>query len=729
MAVTATIESRDDYKATASDQYRYWSEELRGSMKRRESWWKKAEKIVARFLDERKEVTEGEGVPFRLNLFHSNVKTLKSMLYGNVPKIDVSRRYADPNDDVSRVAAEVMERVLNNDVAENGEEINAVLRSVLEDRLLVGLGCARVRYEVETEEQTSEVIGPDGVPAQETFEALLWEDAPIDYFYWGDVLWGWGRNWAEIPWLAFRVYMTRDEAKAKWGEDVAKALTYKRHSAEDDTTETEQTDIWQKAEVWEVWDKTRRQVVFVSLGYDRVLGTRDDPLGLSGFYPAPPFFIANATTKLYAPTPDYHMAQDLYSAVDKLQSRIATLTEAVKVAGVYDKSATGVERLLAEGVENKLVPIDNWALFGEKGGMQGQIDWLPIEAVTNALDRLRALRDETIGLLQQVTGMNEVMRGGSQGQYEGVGQAQLQAKFGSIQIQALQDEFAIFASNLLQLKAEVISLHFSPETIVARSNIASSFDKELAPAAIELIKDPKQARLKIEIRPESVAMVDYAQLKAERTDYINALAVFMQSAAPLIEQNQQALPFLMQLLKWGLAGFKGAQEIEGIIDKAIDQATQQAKQPQQDPQAAAAAAAQQTEQMKGQIELSKIQAKAAADAKLRELDRDADIATAMAAHQARMAEIEAEVAANIAGVRAKMEADLRLEQAQAESNILQTEAAASAEIGKDAASIEMEVGKEAAKTNLKINEIHAAAAAKIREARAKPESNADDSDE
>lgn len=735
------INSRKDYKQTPADQYKYWEEELNGAMRRVKGWWKQGDRIVARFLDSRRETEISQdrsiSIPFRLNLFHSNITSLISMLYGNLPKVDVSRRYADPTDDVSRVAAEIMERLLNNDIAENGEQVNAVLRSTLQDRLLPGLGVARVRYDFESEMQKVESISVDETGKQKITtveqEVVLWEDAPTDYFYWGDVLWSWGRNWSELTWLAYRSYITKDEAESRFGEDIAKELQYRKQTPDEGemgAQDTQQGSVWNKAEVWEIWDKVKRQVVFVSMGYAKVLETRDDPLQLSGFFPSPPFFLANQTTKLYKPTPDFNLAQDLYNEIDKLQTRIAVITEAVKVVGVYDAANADLARMFSEGVDNRLIPVNSWALFGEKGGLQGAIDWVPIADIVNALDKLVQLRDQTIALLRQVTGMNEVLRGGSQGQYEGVGQAELQAKFGSIRIQALQDEFAVFCSNLMQLKAEVIARHFSPETIAQKSNIGSSFDRDIAPQAIELIKRPEEARLRIEIRPESVAMVDYAQLKMERTEYINALAIFMQSAAPLIEQQPQATPFLLQLLQWGLSGFKGSQEIEGVIDKAIDQANRalanQGEKP--DPAMQAAQMQQQLEQMKQQAELAKIQAKAAADERLRLVDRDADIATRQVDHTARLREIEAELQSKIAETRAKMEADIAIERAQAESNIHQTMASAEAETGKDVVATELEIGKEVVKSENKINEITTATAGKIREAQIKDTKKEKDND-
>lgn len=713
---SGSIESRDDFEKNPRGQYSFWHEELKGSLKSRRNWHKQGDKIVKRFLDSRSNV-EGIGsnhfVPFRLNLFHSSVTTLTSMLYGNLPKVDVSRRFADPNDDIARVAAEMLERLLNRDIASNGEKYNAVLRSTLQDRLLPGLGCARVRYDVQTEQVEDPESG-------EKVEQVVSEDAPVEYLFWRDVTWSWGRSFSELDWIAFRSYLTKDEVKERFTEEVANDMEFKKQIVTDEESALEDDDkssVWQKAEVWEVWDKIERKVIYIALGGpQKILETKADFLKLKQFFPCPPFFIANPTTSLYEPVPDYHMAQDLYNEIDKLQTRISVITEAVKVVGVYDASADGIQRMFKEGNDNTLIPIDNYALFGEKGGLQGQIDWLPLADIVGALEQLRTLRDETISLLHQVTGMADVIRGGGEGQYEGVGQAQLKAKFGSVRIQALQDEFARFASDLLQLKAEVIVKHFSPESIVKAANMQSSYDIDLIEPAVMLLKNPEEASMRVDIRPESVAMVDYAQLKAERTDYINALSMFMQSAKPLMELQPEAKPFLLQLLQWGLAGFKGASEIEGVIDKAIQQSEEEQKQPKEDKPDPAI----QLQQMKDQAEMQKIQAKAQADQQAREFDMQADMQTAQMAHQAKMTEINANLQAKLAEVQAKLQSDMLMEQMETQANISQIEQGAEAELAKDAAGIQLEIQKEVAKTSLKIQEIAAATEQKIKEAKAKP---------
>ena len=729
-SVGGNQENKVDPKDTPAGKYKYWAEELNNSMKAREPWWKRADKIVNRYIGKSTAQSRDENSSgFDLNLFHSNTKTLGDMLYGNTPKIDVSRRYAQPNDDVGRVAAEMMDRMLNMDIAENGSEIDAVFRSVLQDRLLAGLGCAKVRYTMESEEVL--VQNPEtGLPMQDAAgqplmeEKLISEDAPVDYYYWGDVLWGWCRNWADMPWIAFRSYMTKDELRERWGDDVADNAKLKKQtkSTSNEGEEDRDTDsAWMKAEVWEVWCKETRKVHWIILGYDKQIEEKDDILGLSGFWPVPPFFIANVTTSLYSPTPDFILAQDLYNEVDKLQTRIAVITEAVRLVGVYDSSASNLGTMFDSSGDNQLIPVENWALFSENGGMKGQIEWLPLADVVGALQQLIGVRDQTISLLQQTTGMSDVMRGSLDNQYEGVGQTETKTKFGSVRIQALQEQFARFAGDLMQIKAEVICRHFSPETIYKRSNMEFSVDAELVPQAIDLLKQPESARIRVDIRPESVAMIDHQALKSERTEYMNAVATYLQSAQGIIENDPAAKPFILQLMQWGLAGFKGSSEIEGVIDKAIE-ASQEAEknaESEQDPAAMAAQAAQQLDQQKNEAKIQEVQAKAQAASQARQEDMQADIQTAAAQHQMKMAEINANLQAKVAETQVKMQADLVVEQAQAQSNIEQTQATVQGEMQKDVLEHNINMEGEQAKTTLKITEIAANASAKIKEAAAK----------
>ena len=552
-----------------------WQREIQAALKRCEKFYEQGVKTNKRYRDES---TEGLHVEkYRLNLFNNHITTLESMLYGNTPKVTVKRKHDDHQDDQARVAGLILKRHLDQDIRQGGEDMASVIRAALGDRLRPGLGQARVRYDVETEETEDE----NGVKSEELIE----EECHIEYVHWKDFLWGYGRIWADVPWVAYRSYMRRSEAKKRFGEEVYKTLEYVKRDpygsdAKKTISESNMQSTWQTAEVWEIWDKESYNVYWYSPGAPKILDEQEDPYELSTFFPSPPPMAANCTTDLFMPKSDFAIAQDLYNEIDILQTRIHLITRALRLVGVYDKNQEEIGRMLKEGTDNDLIPVEKWAVLSEKGGLENVIEWFPLDQVAEALVKLREMRDEAIQLLYQVTGMSDILRGGSTHPREAKGTQELKAKFASVRVQKLQDEFARFASDLMTIKAEIISRHFDPETILEKSNIQRTPDAESASEALQLVKSPEEVPWRIEIKPESIAMVDYAQLQNERTQYITALSTYLQSAQAVLKQVPAATPFLLELMKWGLAGFKGSEEIEGAVDRAIDAAMEASQKPQ-----------------------------------------------------------------------------------------------------------------------------------------------------
>jgi hypothetical protein len=676
---------------------KYWADEYQAAQKRVRVYQKRGNEIVKRYKDERDDAnadslyTAGfRGTqPFRLNLFYTNITTLQSMLFGSTPKIEVTREHHDPDDDVARVACLMYQRILEADAYASGEDLSTTLKQALQDRLLPGMGINRVRYSAtmkEVKQLDPETLEPVDV------EVLDYESVKCEYVHWQDFLWGWARSWEEVPWMGFRVWLTNEEATKRFGKKKADSLEYKKQQPtgtenKDNTYQTDQKDNTEKAEIWEMWHKEKRKVFWWSYGVDEILDSEDDPLQLDGFWPAPRPMIANLTTTLFMPTADFILAQDLYNEIDELQSRIGTITRAVKVVGVYDKNAgDSIGRMFKEGVENDMIPVDNWAMFAEKGGLKGSIDWFPVQDVVQTLDTLISIRAQTIELLYQVTGMSDILRGANTDQYTSDGTNQLKAKFGSIRVQALQDDFARYASELDELKAEVVSKHFETNTIIQQSNAAflPEADKPLVPEALQLMQS-SQIKWRVNIRPESLAMVDYAQLKSERTEFLTAMATYIQSAQAAVQQIPGSLPILLEMLKWGMAGFKGANYLEGTMDQAIEMAKKAPpEQSQKDAEAQKQQAEMQKAQMQAQIDMQKIQAKAQADMRIlqakmqaelsvKQYDTDAKRQQAVADHEADMQRIAADLQADLDTISAKLQADLAVEDAQSTMAIAERE--------------------------------------------------------
>jgi hypothetical protein len=594
-------DSRKKFEDTPKGWQERWSAEMETSCKFLEKFWEQGDKVVDRYLDKRDDAFDDTS---RLNLFHSGINTIRSMLYGQVPRVDFSRRFDDQNDDVARVASNIYDRILNADIERPDDDYAMVLRTALDDKLLTGLGVARVRYEAEFEDVTvPAVYSEDGVELAPEFlePRITRERAAVDYTHWKDFRWSYARTWHEVRWIAFRSYLTYDELVARFGEEKAKAVPLATEKGGDG-----EKDTFQKGEIWEIWNKENKKVYWWAQGMINILDSKDDTLGLRNFFPAPRPMMSNVTTKLLVPKADFLLAQDLYNEIDILHTRISKLTIACRVVGAYDQSIPELKRMLEETAENRMIPVENWAMFGEKSGLKGVVDWFPLEQVVNTLDKLRELRSEQIALLYQVTGLSDILRGQAEGSDRvSATEQSIKAKFASVRLQALQDEFARFGTDLIRLKAELVSKHCSDEMILKSSNIMNTPDAELAGPALQLLRSDEDMIWRLSVRPESMAMVDYQALQQERTGYITALATFMQSAAPMLERLPNSLPTLLELLKWGLAGFKGSDNIEAVLDQAAKQVLEAAQNPPPQPPDPA--------MVKAQAEMQKMQAELQAD--------------------------------------------------------------------------------------------------------------------
>ena len=602
-------------------------------------------------------------------------------MFGKLPEIEFSRAHLDFNDDAARVAGMMLERMLNADIGTPNDLYSQALRMNLEDRLLPGLGVSRVRYEFDQEEQqVAPVIdqqsGQEIQPAR-TETVITNERAPIDYVFWRDFAWGPARNWSEVPWVAFKTLMTRPELVERFGEKTGKAIPLdataytKDEDLNSQERESPSQDAWKRAEVWEIWSKKDKKIYWWCRGHPTILDVKDDPLRLTGFFPNPEPMAANVTTTAYMPIPDYKMAQDLYLEIDKLESRITLITEAVKVVGVYDQAAEGVKRLMTEGVENDLIPVDNWGMFAEKGGLKGTIDWLPIEEISNVLAKLVERRNDAKSMLYEINGISDIMRGAqAAGGAVSATERALEARFASVRIQALQDEFAKYATDLIRLRAEVVSIHFQPQSIIEQSNIMLTADAQLAEPAVKLIKDRKEMIWRIEVKPESVAMVDYAQLKDERTAYITALATFLQSAAPLVQQAPEAAPILLEMLKWGLAGFKGSAQVEGVLDQAIALMQQSSEGGEQNKEPSPEQIKQEMEKAKQGFEMQKLQM-------TQQFEKEKwqyEMQMAQQEAQVRQQEIKMEAQAKLMHEQAQAQLNIQEDQQETKEVILREEA-------------------------------------------------------
>jgi hypothetical protein len=587
-------------------------------------WEGRVEKIVRRYRDDRTTTTAQS----HYNILWANVQTLKSATFSRMPKPDVSRRHKD-NDPVARVASMILERALDFEITHTNDFQHA-LGACVSDRFLGGRGTSWIRYEpiIETDDL---FVSETEIDSDSVSEYLDIEQAPVDYVHWRDFGHQSARTWDEVTCVWRKVYMTRKMLRERFPEDKFGNLADRipLDASPDEPRQKMTEGVTKRAMIYEVWDKEEKCVYWISKSMGKILDERDDPLELEEFFPCPQPMYATLTNETLVPVPDFTLYQDQANELDVLTDRIKGLIDALKVRGFYDAANPDLNRLFTEGDNNTLIPVKNYAAFAEKGGLQGAVTFVDLNPIASALNVAYQAMGQVKQQIYDITGISDIIRGASVASETATAQ-QIKGQYATLRLKTYQDEVARFASQILQIKAQIICQHFQPETIVkiGGAELLSDTDKQLVPQAIELLKDNPMRTFRVEIATDSMLYADEAQEKSDRVEFLQATSAFIEKAIQGAQAVPELTPLLMDLLKFGVQGFRVGRTLEGEFDTFADAQKEKQKQLQANPPPAQPnpemikmQADQQKAQMDAQIKQMEMQAEAQREAQRLEFDR------------------------------------------------------------------------------------------------------------
>jgi len=617
-------------------------------------WEKRCTKIIKRYRDDTRTQSGNETVKF--NILWSNVQTLIPAVYAKLPKASAKRRFGD-RDQIGRVAAQLIERALDYEI-EHYPDFRATMKYAVEDRFLGGRGVAWVRYEphVRAQElalpedgaQVTEDVDEDGnLPeGAEMPEEIEYECAPVDYVHWKDFGHSSARTWEEVTQVWRWVYMTREALVERFGEDMGSKIPL--DSGPDNLDGPNRKREGTRAKICELWCKETQKVYWLHKGMGQFVDERDDPLGLEGFYPCPKPLYATTTSDSLVPVPDFLLYQDQANELDILSDRIDGLVKALRMRGVYDASQPALQRLLTEGDNNTLIPVDKWMAFGEKGGLKGSIDLLPLDTLAQALIQCYGAREQIKSQIYEITGISDIIRGQTAASETATAQ-QIKGQYAGLRLRSMQEEVALFASELIRLKAQIIATKFQPQTVLAyaAAQQMSPEDQQLIPQALQVLADKPLRNFRIEVASDSLVQIDEQQNKQDRLEFVQAYGGFLERALPVVQQAPQAAGIVIELMKYGIGAFKQAEPLEGTLDRMLEEITAQqqaqaAAPPQPDP-----------EQMKMQADTAIAQQKAQFDAQMQQAKLQADM---------QIEQMKAQAAAALEEQRQRFEAALKSEE-------------------------------------------------------------------
>ena len=618
-AIDNSVETKQDFGQSPEAIVRRWKMELKLADKRERKWREKAKHIYKVYAPENPAANS-------FNVLWTNTETLRHAVYNSLPQPDVRRRYSD-EDHLGKAVGTVLTRAL--EFAQDSYDFDGVIKGDVLSMLLAGRGLSRVRY-VPSLRQIGVEGGPQDDDTQEGYtEEIEWEQVVCERVQWDDFRFSDGKVWDEITWVAFRHMLKREDLIEKFGEEIGNAIPLNDIDEESFNEAKDQEDAFKTAEIWEIWDRDEKKVLFICKSFPIPCMEEDDPLGLEGFYPIPRPLYAIENDQSLTPTPLYSQYEPQAKELNRISMRINKIIDVLRVRGVYDATIQEMSELMKAG-DNELIASQGVIALLERGGLDKAIWMMPIDTCAIVLKELYAQREATKQVIYEVTGISDILRAASD-PGETFGAQRLKSQWGSQRLQRLQLEVQRYIRDLVRLKAEIIAEKFQPETLKAMTLVDIPTQQEVQ-LKYQMAAMQAQAGGQPPPQPPQGVIVWEQVIETMRNDATRTYIVDIETDSTLSasqDNDMQSMQQLLQGLSQMMVGFApvvqaGALPIEAVkqimlavcrrakmgsaVEDAIDK--MQPPQPQPDPNQAQM----QIEQLKAQTTLQIEQGKAQIEA-------------------------------------------------------------------------------------------------------------------
>ncbi len=654
-----------DFGRGPAAEVRRWLKELDLADKTEKEWRETGEKIWKRYRGTQRRKNS-------FNILWSNTETLAPALFNTPPAPDVRRRFRD-EDPVGKAVSQLLERCL--EFQTDTENFMACMKQDVLDACLPGRGVSRIKYVPEMapmagpEGEVVEAEQKEGQEPVEPDEQVAWEQCEVEHVQWDDFRHGPGKTWAQVQWVAFRHRMTRDELAELTSNAIAQQIALDKCQDETIDKDEQLKTVFGTAEVWEFWCKEYREVKYICKGYTKApLKTIEDPLKLIDFFPNPRPLYAISDSSSLIPTPIFEQYKEQADELDRVSQRINLVVNAIKVRGIYDSTMAEMGQLMSTRVrDNDLIPMQNAAMWAEKGGLEKAIYWLPIIDMAAVLKVLYEQREQSKQIIYELSGIADVRRGTSDPN-ETLGAQKLKADFGNQRISGLKLEVERYVRDLMRLMAELVAEKFSPPTLLRMAQMqiptTAEVEQKVAQTQQQAIQqaqqqgqDPQQAiaqamqqlgprpvtleqvmevlhddatrMFKIDVETDSMVSATVNDDMQGLQQVLSGVVQFIDGVGPAVQAGAFPVEAVKEIVMTICRRSKMGSAVEDALDKI------QAPKEQGDPEQAKAQAAQQAAQVKAQTDQQIAQMKVQSDAQIEQIRAQSKIQIEAAAQQAQ----------------------------------------------------------------------------------------------
>jgi hypothetical protein len=622
----------------------WWKSQITQADRRYEKFIKSADESIKVF-NGIKEIETLKDAPRRLNVWWYCVNTLLPAYYSSTPKAEVNLRKragGQPYELGSVILERNTQYSMDCHFSFDKVGYNAALQF-----LLTGQAVLWARYAPKFEKVFQEIavirdpsgalIQGDGTPYEGDTEGFteasngilissveveqkVSEKAILEVVQFSDYRCSDARNESEVEWQAKRAFLDRDEATALFGEEKADKLNYDSVPETSKKEASRQDEKFEgKAEIWEIWCEATNKVYWIQTNYEDVLiEETEPPIKFEGFYPCSVIRQTQDPNSVI-PVSDYSHVKDQILEVERLTTRIHALTQAIRPNFIFD-AAMGdyLEQLFQDDLKG--IGVTGWTANKGRGGLQGGMEFLPIEQFVNVLNTLQQNRQSALQQLYETLKVSDLLRGTSE-QYKSATANRLESAWSSLGLIVRQNMFCKFISDAIMHLGTIIAEQFDPERIFETADADALIEPTIfipppppppepmpgpegmpmeegmapmppmeppAPDPLQLIDEMKQQILeifrdntkrnyRIEIASDSMVAIDQQQQQQEGSMLIQAAGGFFDQMRGLVEQYPPLAQFSLSLFQNFIKRFKGGKEIDGLFSKALKEIEQISK--------------------------------------------------------------------------------------------------------------------------------------------------------
>lgn len=523
-------------------------------------------------IKEIREYYKNEKKKNKQNIFWSSIETLKPFIYFKAPTPYVERRskVANPVEDA---ACKILETALIHNL--DSQDFDGVIKYARNDYLLSGLGLTYEKFEPFIEQVSQQIETVDPITGETFIQEMAAEvmtEAKVETTYLDPkkVLFDCNHVavWEDCEWVAQIIEMTKREAIAQFGEEIASQIVERGFSLEE--------ELDRATKVYRIWDKKGQKIIYLAKEVkDRFLRVDDDVLKIAGFYPFPKPIFATLANDGLIPVPDYSEIKCQLDELDGINARMKLTQQALKVAGAYDGSFPELANILDKDVT--LIQVSDFDKVREKGGIDGFVGFMPIGQYIEALKALAERRAQLMSAIYEITGVSDIMRGNADPN-ETATAVTKKTNFGTLRNQDRQNDFQRYLTDVLKIKAEIICEMFTPELLSQYAD--SEINPQIVGAAIDLLKSDKLRNLTLGIETDTSFMQDE---EAEKTlDAVKTIHEMITAAFQTVSAQPALLTLYKKMIESVVVTLPNTRQFTAAIDDTFNRIEQELAQPNEE---------------------------------------------------------------------------------------------------------------------------------------------------